>query len=105
MQSLVAPSLSIENKSPNRVDVVEEPPCTAQPKAPRSAFMCFSDANEKDILRTAGNPNAKKKELIKLVAEAWRLLSDRERADWDEVAREDKLRYVGTNTCLEILST
>ena len=33
-----------------------------------------------------------KKDIIKQVAEEWRALSNRERADWDEIARDDKLR-------------
>jgi HMG-box domain len=33
-----------------------------------------------------------KKEVIQLVAEAWRALSSKERAFWDEEARNDKMR-------------
>jgi hypothetical protein len=33
-----------------------------------------------------------KKDCIQRVAEEWRSLSSKERAEWDEVAREDKLR-------------
>ena len=75
--------------------------------------MCFSDAKSKDIavqsvsvkrfgsavrLSTiVSNLNAvtqvvSKKDIIKRVAEEWRALSNRERADWDEIARDDKLR-------------
>jgi len=40
-------------------------------------------------------------DVLKLVAEAWRNLSDRERAHWDEEARNDKVRYVWRNTFVE----
>jgi hypothetical protein len=33
-----------------------------------------------------------KSEMIQLVADAWKALSDQERAYWDEEARNDKLR-------------
>jgi HMG (high mobility group) box len=36
----------------------------------------------------------KKQDLIQRVAEEWRLLTGKERSEWDEVARDDKLRYV-----------
>lgn len=60
------------------------------PKPPRTAFMCFSDAKSKDI---SAKSDVRKKDIIKRVAEEWRALSNRERADWDEIARDDKLRY------------
>ena len=55
--------------------------------------MCFTDAKKKELLERDGVPQ-KKKELLKLVAVEWRKLSDRERAFWDEEARNDKVRYV-----------
>lgn len=63
------------------------------PKPARSAFMCFSDAKYKEIAAREGKKHAKS-EMIKLVAAAWRELSDQERAFWDEEARDDKLRFV-----------
>lgn len=63
--------------------------CVAPPKPARSSFMCFSDAKQKEL---ASDSATNKKEVIKLVAEAWRALSNKERACWDEEARNDKMR-------------
>lgn len=54
--------------------------------------MCYTDAKKKEILNAA--TNATEKEVLKTVAAEWRALSDRDRANWDEVARNDKVRYV-----------
>lgn len=73
----------------------EEEQVTKQkpPQPPRSAFMCFTDA-KKVVLLGRNNLPQKKKELLKIVATEWRKLSARERAFWDEEARNDKVRYV-----------
>ncbi len=63
-----------------------------QPKAPRSAFMCFTDFKKNEIL--AETSALEKENTLKLVAPAWRALTSGERAEWEEVARRDKLRYV-----------
>ena len=104
-----------DNLSPAQTD--EEDSKQVPPKPPRSAFMCFTDAKKKELLERDGLPQ-KKKELLNLgtchssksalfscidlildcscllVAVEWRKLSDRERAFWDEEARNDKVRYV-----------
>jgi hypothetical protein len=60
------------------------------PKPPRSAFMCFTDAKRREILsETNIKDNA---DVLKIVAKEWRKLSDRDRAYWDEEARNDKVR-------------
>jgi len=41
--------------------------------------------------------------ILKIVAEEWRKLSDRERAHWDEEARNDKVRYVNYNALFRML--
>jgi hypothetical protein len=69
------------------------PPKQVQPKAPRSAFMCFTDAKKKEILVSRTNTH-KNKNILQIVAEAWRALTNGERACWDEEARNDKVRYV-----------
>ena len=61
----------------------------APPKPARSSFMCFSDAKQKEF---ASDSTTNKKEVIQLVAEAWKALSNKERAYWDEEARNDKMR-------------
>ena len=40
------------------------------------------------------NDTKENADVLKVVAEVWRTLSDRERAYWDEEARNDKVRYV-----------
>lgn len=67
-------------------------PTLGPPKPPRSAFMCFADAEKPKLI--AKNPNCNKKDLLKLVADAWRALSGADRAFWDEEARNDKVRFV-----------
>jgi hypothetical protein len=54
--------------------------------------MCFTDTKKKEIL--AEKNMHKNVDILKIVADAWRALTDRERAGWDEEARDDKLRYV-----------
>ena len=60
------------------------------PKPPRSAFMCFTDAKKKELL--IANSSAKKQDILKTVAAEWSKLTDRDRAFWDEEARNDKVR-------------
>lgn len=83
------------------------------PNAPRSAFMCFTDAKKSEIIarhhqhqqqQQAGQPGGReggenvtssslnKSDILKLVADEWRRLSDKERSFWDEEARNDKVR-------------
>ena len=63
-----------------------------QPKPPRSAFICFKDSKKKEIMKQEGT--SKGKDLLNTFAQAWGQLSDKERAYWDEAARNDKVRYV-----------
>ena len=63
-----------------------------QPKAPRSAFMCFTDEKRKEIMEQNPNQMPKSSEVLNIVAKQWRKLSPRERAYWDEAARNDKVR-------------
>ncbi|CAB9513755.1 Nuclear autoantigen Sp-100 (Fragment) [Seminavis robusta] len=63
------------------------------PTAPRSAFMCFTDCKKLEIMKANGIVE-ESDELLKLVASEWRSLSTNDRAYWDEVARNDKVRFV-----------
>jgi HMG-box domain len=47
---------------------------------------------KKSIVSPTLSQEESKKDIIKRVAEEWRALSSRERANWDEIARDDKLR-------------
>jgi hypothetical protein len=60
------------------------------PQPPRSAFICFTDARREEIVRSPGLKDHD--DILKILAEEWRLLSDNERAYWDEEARNDKVR-------------
>jgi HMG (high mobility group) box len=53
--------------------------------------MCFKDAKMKEILTGQKIGNAEN--VLKNVAGAWNQLDERERAYWDEEARNDKVRY------------
>jgi HMG (high mobility group) box len=55
--------------------------------------MCFTDSKKRDIMSRNG-VTEEGDELLKLVAKEWRQLSSTDRADWDEVARDDKVRFV-----------
>lgn len=63
-----------------------------QPKTPRSAFMCFTDAKKKELYEKDSSQS--KGNILKLVAKQWRELSASERAYWDEESRNDKVRFV-----------
>lgn len=67
----------------------QDQPCPPQP--PRSAFMCFTDITKKEIL-DANSVEESDADILKIVAAKWRELSDRDRAYWDEEARNDKVR-------------
>jgi hypothetical protein len=68
-------------------------PNDGPPKPPRSAFMCFADARKDEIMRS-GDEVTCDDNILALVATEWRNLEDSVRASWDEVARDDKVRYV-----------
>lgn len=53
--------------------------------------MCFTDA-KKEMLLQEQNVQEEEVDVLDLVAKAWRTLSPRERAYWDEEARNDKVR-------------
>lgn len=59
------------------------------PVKPRTAFICFKDSKVAQINWTT-DPD----EILKYISKEWQKLSDNERAHWDEVSREDKVRYV-----------
>jgi HMG (high mobility group) box len=63
------------------------------PKLPRSAFMCFKDSKEKETMAKQSNQDSEKN-ILEVFSREWRKLSAKERAYWEEQAREDKLRYV-----------
>jgi hypothetical protein len=53
--------------------------------------MCFTDTKKKEMLAKA---SVQKNDpvILKTVAQYWRALTDRDRAYWDEEARNDKVR-------------
>lgn len=95
---------------------------SSPPKPPRSAFMCFSSARKMEIMAQQGVLEAsilfhllaitgrqvihtrfghsfhlfpshqENSDFLKLVAKEWKALSDKDRAHWDETARNDKVR-------------
>ena len=83
--------MSQENVSPKTLSN-EDRKTQVQPRAPRSAFICFADARKKEIINANGSFPTGTKDVLNLVAKQWRALSQRERGFWDEEAREDKLR-------------
>ena len=55
--------------------------------------MCFTDSMRKKILSKG---DVKEKDILKMVSVEWRKLSEKDKAFWDEEARNDKVRYVRT---------
>jgi hypothetical protein len=55
--------------------------------------MCYTDAMKQETTNTTSKAN-NKEELLNIVAAKWRLLNDRQRAEWEEVSRQDKVRCV-----------
>jgi hypothetical protein len=55
--------------------------------------MCFTDSKKLEIMSRHGVTD-ESDELLKLVAKEWRKLSSTDRCYWDEVARDDKVRFV-----------
>jgi hypothetical protein len=54
--------------------------------------MCFTDFKKNEILAEASAHE--KENTLKMVAPAWRALTSGERAEWEEVARKDKYRFM-----------
>jgi hypothetical protein len=52
--------------------------------------MCFTDAKREEIVSNHGLKD--QDDILKILAEEWRLLTHSERAYWDEEARNDKVR-------------
>lgn len=55
--------------------------------------MCFRDIKKKEIMKKKGI-SRDNDDLLKVFASAWKSLSKKERAYWDEEARNDKVRFV-----------
>mmetsp|Transcript_41914 Transcript_41914/g.47432 ORF Transcript_41914/g.47432 Transcript_41914/m.47432 type:complete len:308 (-) Transcript_41914:5945-6868(-) len=55
--------------------------------------MCFKDNKKKEIMKKKGI-NKDNDDLLQTFATAWKELSDKDRAYWDEEARNDKVRFV-----------
>jgi hypothetical protein len=55
--------------------------------------MCFSDSKKEEIMQKHGIARGHD-EMLKLVADEWKELSEKDRAFWDEQSRNDKVRYV-----------
>lgn len=55
--------------------------------------MCYADAKKEEIMsdRQSGEVDD---DILAIVAAEWRSLDESDRATWDEVARDDKVRYV-----------
>lgn len=69
------------------------PGALMQPGPPRSAFICFKDHKKKEI-KAKNRTVDDRDDTLGNVAGEWRKLTDKERAYWDEQAREDKVRFV-----------
>jgi HMG (high mobility group) box len=55
--------------------------------------MCFRDSKQPEVWKAYGI-SKDNDDTLKIYATEWRKLTEKERADWDEVARNDKVRFV-----------
>jgi len=55
--------------------------------------MCFKDNKKKEIMKREGITKDND-DLLKIFATSWKSLSEKEKAYWDEEARNDKVRFV-----------
>ena len=69
-------------------------PVQTPPKNCRSAFMCFTDAKKKELMKEKGISFDNDNLLRDVFAKAYKELSEKEKAFWDEEARNDKVRFV-----------
>ena len=62
-----------------------------RPKRATTAYLVFLERHRKRM--TAANPEAKPKEITKLLAGEWREVSNDEKQKCEEIAAEDKVRH------------
>ena len=56
--------------------------------------MCYTDAMKEELTESGGTIDVTEEKILNNVAAKWKSLSDRQRAEWEEVSRQDKVRYV-----------
>ena len=82
------------DSNPNHEDTEKvEPMHTVPPKPPRSAFMCYTDAMKEELMKSERMTDITDEKILNTVAAKWKSLTDRQRAEWEEVSRQDKVRY------------
>jgi hypothetical protein len=85
-----------DDSSPHNVEdtdtTIEQEPAPIPPKPPRSAFMCYTDAMREEIMSSGGTMDVNEEKILNNVATKWKSLTDRQRAEWEEVSRQDKVR-------------
>ena len=69
-----------------------EPSQSIPPKPPRSAFMCYTDATKEELTASGGITDVSEEKILNSVAAKWKSLTDRQRAEWEEISRQDKVR-------------
>jgi hypothetical protein len=62
------------------------------PKRAKTAFFFFSDEKRDEVKEKLGNPSIG--QLGKALGEAWKSLSDAEKQPYNDMAEDDKKRYL-----------
>ncbi len=82
---------SKDDKKPRSSKKSKNPKDENKPKKPLTAFFIFLSDKRGEI--KAENPELSVAQISKVVSERWKLLSDDEKAIYDEKANNDKIRY------------
>eukprot|EP00590_Aulacoseira_subarctica_P000064 CAMPEP_0172437952 /NCGR_PEP_ID=MMETSP1064-20121228/72535_1 /TAXON_ID=202472 /ORGANISM="Aulacoseira subarctica , Strain CCAP 1002/5" /LENGTH=445 /DNA_ID=CAMNT_0013186469 /DNA_START=311 /DNA_END=1648 /DNA_ORIENTATION=- len=64
-----------------------------RPDPPKTPFMCFASYREEEMLRNRQIDNLESSDKVRQIAQEWKNITPRERTHWNEVARQEKIRY------------
>ncbi|CAG8709249.1 13167_t:CDS:2 [Cetraspora pellucida] len=79
---------SVEQSKPKRVKKAKDPNA---PKKPPNAYMQFSKIKRPEIKKE--NPDANPKEILTLIGEAWRKMSEEERKPYQDMVKVAMIEY------------
>ena len=61
------------------------------PKGPSNAYIHYTTAVRKDIMKA--NPNITNTEAMSMMSEMWKALDENDKAEYEKMAKDDKVRY------------
>jgi hypothetical protein len=54
--------------------------------------MCYTDATKEELTASGGITDVSEEKILNSVAAKWKSLTNRQRAEWEEISRQDKVR-------------